>query len=568
MKSIDAIVNEWKYKNVITDAMDTGPKRVERSPSPDPDETDDGDRSGSEDDIERMLDLADKRQVARGRRLMTKRIREAYEGMRPVQDTTTTDRLLNQLAALRSYGNAELVDNATYLVRHMAASAVGMEGQWASAIRVITDEAYGDLERAQFPLTAPKDATHAYGEFLSSMPLGYEVRDVLFDRGLLVHPPDMAPAWQEPYQYWYEPDQSQPESDEVGNAGDSSQRSDGDVPITEDTTAAADDAHSSPPREANDPLAPNQPLLAAELMDSVLRLIREYSATSNDSSVDLANAQLVDGRHSPHAHAYDLLYTLPATPLHPGVSVAMYYSKASDRGVAADAPATRAGSLMASLRLLILFCFKIYIGSTDDVISKEPANDVRMLSLLEACRSLHRTMNHPTTSAALALTDGLRRHEFVRRMREYLFHTNANDASKNGIMTTLKSMRELPPILATALGEQRYSRESPLVTLLIHACEFVGNCLLNRLSSGLEGGYVAGMQAMPIRPFPVLQVDEIRPVPPAPPVPLLERDDSMSSEGEESPILSIAIPMEDSQKTIPDDDDGYDSQATIEDSPR
>ena len=160
MKSIDAIVNEWKYKNVITDAMDTGPKRVERSPSPDPDETDDGDRSGSEDDIERMLDLADKRQVARGRRLMTKRIREAYEGMRPVQDTTTTDRLLNQLAALRSYGNAEFVDNATYLVRHMAASAVGMEGQWASAIRVITDEAYGDLERAQFPLTAPKDATH------------------------------------------------------------------------------------------------------------------------------------------------------------------------------------------------------------------------------------------------------------------------------------------------------------------------------------------------------------------------------------------------------------------------
>lgn len=562
MKSIDAIVNEWKRKNILTDTVDTGPKRVERSPSPDPDETDDGDRSGPDDDIERILELEDKRKVARDRRIMTKRIREAYEGLRPVQDTTTTDRLLNQLANLRSYGNAEFVDNATYLVRHMAASAVGMEGQWASAIRVITDDAYGDLERVQFPLTVPIDATHAHGEFLSKMPLGYEIRDVLFDRGLLVHPPDMGPAWQESYQYTYEPDQSQP--DEVGDAIDAidaSQRSDGDVPITEDTTTAAEDgAPSSPPREANDPLAPKQPLLAAELMDGVLRLIREYSATSNDSARDLADTQLVDGRHSPHAHSYDLLHTLPATSLHPEVSVAMYYSKASDRGVAADAPASRAGSLMASLRLLILFCFKIYVESADDVISKEPADDVRMLSLLEACRSLHRTMDHPTTSAALALTDGLRRHEFVRRMREYLFHTNANDASRNGIMTKLKSMRELPPILATALGEQRYSRESPLVTLLIHACEFVGVCLLHRLSSGLEGGYVAGMQAMPIRPFPVLQVDEIRPVPPEPAAPSLERDDSMSSEGEESPILSIAIPME--------DEDGYDSQATIEDSPR
>jgi hypothetical protein len=564
MKSIDAIVNEWKRKNILTDAVDTGPKRVERSPSPDPDETDDGDRSDPEDDIERILALEEKRQVARDRRIVTKRIREAYEGLRPVQDTSTTDRLLNQLAGLRSYGNAKFVDNATYLVRHMAASAVGMEGQWASAIRVITDEAYGDLERAQFPLTAPKDATHASDEFLSSMPLGYEVRDVLFDRGLLVHPPDMAPAWQESYQYTYEPDQSQP--DEIGDAIDASQRSDDDVPITDNTTTAADDVPSSPPREANDPLAPKQPLLAAELMDGVLRLIREYSATSNDSARDLADVQLVDGRHSPHAHSYDLLHTLPTTLLHPEVSVAMYYSKASDRGVAADAPASRAGSLMASLRLLILVCFKLYIESTDEVISKEPADDVRMLSLLEACRSLHRTMNHPTTSTALALTDGLRRHEFVRRMREYLLHTDANDASRNGIMTKLKSMRELPPILATALGEQRYSRESPLVTLLIHVCEFVGDCLLNRLSSGLEADYFVGMQSMPIRPFPVLQVDEIRPVPPAPPVTSLERDDSMSSEGEESPILSIAMPMEDSQETIPDD--RYDSQATIEDSPR
>jgi hypothetical protein len=35
MKSIDDIVNEWKLKTILTDAVDTGPKRAERSPSPD-----------------------------------------------------------------------------------------------------------------------------------------------------------------------------------------------------------------------------------------------------------------------------------------------------------------------------------------------------------------------------------------------------------------------------------------------------------------------------------------------------------------------------------------------------
>ena len=556
MKSIDAIVNEWKRKNLITDTVDTGPKRTARSPSPDPNETDDGDRSGPEDDIERILALSEKREMANRRRARTNRIRKAYEGMRSGQDRTTRDRLLDKLSGLESGGNAEFVDKAMYLVRNMAAGATSMEGPWASAIRVITDDAYGDLERAQFPLTAHSDTTRAYDEFLLKMPLGYAVRDALFDRGLLVDPPAMAPAWQEYDQYTYDPDQSQP--NDLGAANSASHSSDDDGRVTDGTTGTADEAPSSPPREANDPLAPNKPLLVADLMDGVLRLVREYSATPNASARNLADAQLVDGRHSPHAHSYELLHTLPETLLHPEMSVAMYYSKASDRGVVTNAPATRAGSLMASLRLLVLLCFKIYIESADDdKSSRYPPDDVRMLSLLEVCRSLHRTMDHPTISTALALTDGLLRYDFVRNMHNFLYHTDANDASKNGIMTKLKNMRELPPILAMGLGEQMYSRESLLVTLLIHVCEFVGDCLLRRLSSGLENEYFAGMQAMPIRPFPILQLDEIRPVPPAPPSPSLERDDSMSSESEASPILSIAF----------DPEDGYDSQATIEDSP-
>jgi hypothetical protein len=296
------------------------------------------------------------------------------------------------------------------------------------------------------------------------------------------------------------------------------------------------------------------------LIDHVLNLVEASSSTPYGDAMTLVDEELSDGRHSPHAHSYDLLYTLQADAIHPTVAVAKYYSKAVDRVVSVASPASRAGALMASLRLLVLYSVKLHVFNIDgDGNTGNTMEDARARSILSVCKELHTMMALPETSSTLEKTDGLQRYKDMMQMRSTLFHVDQSNASRNGIMTKLKNLRELPQVLATALGEVTYSRESPLVNLLINVCEFMGTCLINRLSTGLKGEYSRGMQVMNMSKFPELQIDTIRPVV-RPPALDLTRDDSMS-DAEESPVMSIAMPSQDSQEELATD---YDSQATLD----
>jgi hypothetical protein len=543
MRSIDSIVDEWKAK---LDAIPTdAPGKRQKGPV-EASETEEESQSEGE-EIEKAIREADRDQLRDERRAQNAKVRAVYDSISSQEDAK--NRAADELIAMtRSvYGLASpTATQFEYIVRHIAMSASEHIGQWAIALEMLSGDQITPVARLPFferPQTPERERFYQY------VPFAKKAADFLLMIGAFRKRPETPIAAQDPDASWIRGIDNEEE-----NAGNND-------PVEMEEIAAPDEDDLFVDMRTYSPmLSPDLTLTHRDLIRSVCGLLDNDTVNHSPALSAGIEDEMSDGRHSIHAHSPDFSVEPGeggALQLPPRVAV--YYRHSTEW--AGVSPAIATGSLMAGFRTLIVVALKMHLEANGDdspvaalsELRRDPSLDIRHAQLIELCIQLHDIMERDDIATALETEDGISRHASYRTLHTLLHHHNAPSTTNNGLVHKLKKLQGLPANLADALSTDTYNRESPLVSLLIHTCVFVSECILSRMLSKRDVPFHRGMQSISLPAFPSFRVNEA--------IDTLEAEaraasgsGDASSDSSDSPMYSIPSPANsvDSQQTIVD----------------